>query len=102
MVAVAKRPLFEKIVTIGSSSENRFLTQIKADVYGFPIHVNPVREAISLGAALLAGIGSRTFKSPSACDAGCAPRGDYGGTESGALQPVRGAVRNLPVSLRTT
>ncbi|MBV8968153.1 MAG: hypothetical protein JO331_03720, partial [Verrucomicrobia bacterium] len=66
MVAVAKRPLFEKIVTIGSSSENRFLTQIKADVYGFPIHVNPVREAVSLGAALLAGIGSGTFESPSA------------------------------------
>jgi xylulokinase len=64
MIAVAKLPPFQKIVTIGSSSENRLLTQIKADVYGFPIHVNPVREAVSLGAALLAGIGSGTFGSP--------------------------------------
>ena len=66
MVAVAGLAPFEKIITIGSSSENRLLTQIKADVYGFPIHVNPVREAVSLGAALLAGIGSGTFGSPSA------------------------------------
>jgi xylulokinase len=66
MVAVAKLSPFVKIITIGSSSENRLLTQIKADVYGFPIHVNPVREAVSLGAALIAGIGSDTFGSPSA------------------------------------
>ena len=66
MVAVARIPVFEKIITIGSSSENRLLTQIKADVYGFPIHVNPVREAVSLGAALVGGIGSGTFRSPSA------------------------------------
>lgn len=65
MVA-AGLPPFEKIITIGSSSENRLLAQIKAAVYGFPIHVNPVREAVSLGAALLAGIGSGTFESPSA------------------------------------
>ena len=66
MVAVARLPPFGKIITIGSSSENRLLAQIKADVYGFPIHVNPVREAVSLGAALLAGIGSGTFGNPSA------------------------------------
>ena len=66
MVAVAGLPPFEKIITIGSSSENRLLAQIKADVYGFAVHVNPVREAVSLGAALLAGIGSGTFGSPSA------------------------------------
>jgi xylulokinase len=66
MVAVARLHPFEKIITIGNSSDNRLLTQIKADVYDFPIHVNPVREAVSLGAALLAGIGSGTFRSPSA------------------------------------
>jgi xylulokinase len=66
MVAAARLPPFEKIITIGSSSENRLLARLKAAVYGFPIHVNPVREAVSLGAALLAGIGSGTFGSPSA------------------------------------
>jgi xylulokinase len=66
MITVAGLPSFEKILTIGSSFENRVLTQIKADVYGFPIHVNPVRETVSLGAALLAGIGCRMFVSPSA------------------------------------
>jgi xylulokinase len=66
MVTVAGLPPFEKILTIGSSFENRLLTQIKADAYGVPIHVNPVREAVSLGAALLAGIGCGMFASPSA------------------------------------
>jgi Sugar (pentulose and hexulose) kinases len=66
MVTVAGLAPFEKILTIGSSFENRLLTQIKADVYGFPIHVNPVREAVSLGAALLAGTGCGMFASPSA------------------------------------
>jgi xylulokinase len=66
MVTVAGLPPFAKILTIGSSFENRLLTQIKADVCGFPIHVNPVRETASLGAALLAGIGCGMFSSPSA------------------------------------
>jgi sugar (pentulose or hexulose) kinase len=66
MVSVGRLTQFEKIITIGSSSENQLLSQIKADVYGLPIHVNPVREAVSLGAALTAGVGSGTFRSPSA------------------------------------
>jgi xylulokinase len=66
MVTIAGLPPFEKILSIGSSFENRLLTQIKADVYGFPVHVNPVRETVSLGAALLAGIGCGMFASPSA------------------------------------
>jgi xylulokinase len=66
MVTVAGLPPFAKILSIGSSFENRLLTQIKADVHGFPIHVNPVRETASLGAALLAGIGCGMFSSPSA------------------------------------
>jgi xylulokinase len=66
MVTIGGLPPFEKILTIGSSSENRFLTQIKADVYGVPIHVNPVREAVGFGSALLAGIGCGMFATPSA------------------------------------
>lgn len=54
-------PPFEKILSIGGSLQNRLLTQIKADVYGFPIRINPVRETVSLGAALLAGMGSGLF-----------------------------------------
>jgi xylulokinase len=61
IATVADLPPFHKILTIGSSLENRLLTQIKADVYGFPIKINPIREAVSLGAALLAGIGSGLF-----------------------------------------
>jgi xylulokinase len=57
---------FKKILTIGGSLQNSLLTQIKADVYSFPIKVNPVREAVSLGAALLAGLGCGLFPDPSA------------------------------------
>jgi xylulokinase len=64
MVNIGGLPPFQKILTIGSSLENRLLTQIKADVYGFPIQINPVRETVSLGAALLAGIGCGMFSEP--------------------------------------
>ncbi|MBV9391043.1 MAG: xylulose kinase, partial [Verrucomicrobia bacterium] len=66
MLSVAGRPPFHKILTFGSSFQNRLLTQIKADVYGFPININPVREAVSLGAALLAGVGCGVFADASA------------------------------------
>jgi xylulokinase len=66
MGTVAGLPPFEKILTIGGSLQNSLLTQIKADVYSFPIKVNPVREAVSLGAALLAGLGCGLFPDPSA------------------------------------
>jgi len=65
MVTVGGLPRFEKILTIGGSLQNSLLTQIKADVYSFPIKVNPVREAVSLGAALLAGLGCGLFPDPS-------------------------------------
>ncbi len=57
---------FTKILTIGGSLQNSLLAQIKADVYAFPVRVNPVREAVSLGAALLAGLGCGLFPDPSA------------------------------------
>ena len=56
---------FQKILTIGGSLPNSLFTQIKADVYSFPMKVNPVREAVSLGAALLAGLGCSLFSGPS-------------------------------------
>lgn len=66
MVSVAGLPPFQKILTIGGSLQNRLLAQIKADVYGFPMKINPVRETVSLGAALLAGIGCGMFPDASA------------------------------------
>jgi xylulokinase len=66
MGSIAGLPPFEKILTIGGSLQNSLLTQIKADVYAFPIKVSPVREAVSLGAALLAGLGSKLFPDPAA------------------------------------
>jgi xylulokinase len=65
MGTVAGIPPFRKILTIGGSLQNSLLTQIKADVYSFPVKVNPVREAVSLGAALLAGLGCGLFADPS-------------------------------------
>jgi xylulokinase len=61
IVTVADLPAFEKILTIGGSLENRLLAQIKADVHGLPLKINPIRETVSLGAALLAGIGCGLF-----------------------------------------
>jgi xylulokinase len=61
MTTVAELPPFEKILTIGSSLENRLLAQIKADLHRLPLKINPVRETVSLGAALLAGIGCGVF-----------------------------------------
>jgi xylulokinase len=58
---VAELPPFEAILTIGSSLENRLLAQIKADLHGVPLKINPIRETVSLGAALLAGIGCGLF-----------------------------------------
>lgn len=49
------------VLTIGSTLQNPLLAQIKADAYHVPVKVSPVREATSLGAALLAGIGCGLF-----------------------------------------
>jgi xylulokinase len=46
--------------------QNRLLAQIKADVYGSTLKISPIREAVSLGVALLAGIGSGHFPNGSA------------------------------------
>jgi xylulokinase len=66
MCTVAGLLPFEKILTIGGTLQNSLLTQIKADVYAHPVRISPVREAVSLGVALLAGVGCGLFPNPSA------------------------------------
>jgi xylulokinase len=65
IVTVAGQPRPKEIVTIGIPMQNRFLAQIKADIYGFPLKISPIREAVSLGVALLAGVGCGSFPSGS-------------------------------------
>jgi sugar (pentulose or hexulose) kinase len=66
IVSVADLPPFERILTIGSTLENRLLAQIKADLHALPLRINPIRETVSLGAALLAGLGCGMFANASA------------------------------------
>ena len=61
MVMIDGRPRPTRIITFGATLQNRLLAQIKADIYGSPLTINPIREAVSFGAALLAGIGSGVF-----------------------------------------
>jgi len=51
----------DKIVAIGGAINNRFWMQNKADVTGIPIEVPEIDEAVPLGAALLAGIGTGVY-----------------------------------------
>jgi xylulokinase len=66
MVTVAGLPPFQSALTIGSALDNRLLARLKADAYGMPVRVNSIREASSLGAALLAGMGCGLFADASA------------------------------------
>ena len=54
------------VLTIGGALQNPLLAQLKADAYNVPVKVSPVREATSLGAALLAGIGCGLFSDAAA------------------------------------
>lgn len=69
METVAGLPRPKEIVTIGIPMQNRLLAQIKADVYGSRLKISPVREAVALGVALLAGIGAGVYPSGSAAAA---------------------------------
>jgi xylulokinase len=69
METVAGQPRPKEIITIGIPMQNRLLAQIKADVYGLPLKISPVREAVALGVALLAGIGTGVYASGSAAAA---------------------------------
>jgi xylulokinase len=61
MEAIAGQPRPKEIVTIGIPMQNRLLAQIKADAYGWPLRISPVREAVALGVALIAGIGCGVY-----------------------------------------
>ncbi len=52
----------ERIVAIGGATNNEFWMQNKADVVGKPIEVPALDEAVPLGAAILAGIGSGVYR----------------------------------------
>jgi xylulokinase len=69
METVAGQPRPKEIITIGIPMQNRLLAQIKADVYGLPLKISPVREAVALGVALLAGVGTGVYESGSAAAA---------------------------------
>lgn len=69
METVAGLPRPKEIVTIGIPMQNRLLAQIKADVYGSRLKISPVREAVALGVALLAGVGAGVYPSGSAAAA---------------------------------
>jgi xylulokinase len=53
---------FPKVICIGGGSKNRFWTQMKADVTQRIMAINSVQENTSLGAAILAGLGSGTYR----------------------------------------
>lgn len=53
----------EKVVAVGGATKNEFWMQNKADICGKPIEVSGIYEATSLGAAMLAGIGTGVYTS---------------------------------------
>ena len=53
---------FSQVICIGGGSKNRFWTQLKADVTQRTMVINKVQENTSLGAAILAGLGSGTYR----------------------------------------
>jgi xylulokinase len=61
METIAGLPRPAEIVTIGIPMQNRLLAQIKADVFASALKISPIREAVALGVALAAGIGTGIF-----------------------------------------
>lgn len=55
-------PAVEQINVTGGGSQNRLLLEIKAAVFNQNLHVIDLPDAVSLGAACLAGIGGGVFK----------------------------------------
>jgi xylulokinase len=53
---------FPQVICIGGGSKNRFWTQLKADVTQRIMVINKIQENTSLGAAILAGLGSGTYR----------------------------------------
>ena len=53
---------FPQVICIGGGSKNRFWTQLKSDVTQRIMVINKIQENTSLGAAILAGLGSGTYR----------------------------------------
>lgn len=51
-----------KILITGAATRNRLLTQIKASVFGQPVHVAEIEESTTQGAAALAGLGAGVYR----------------------------------------
>jgi xylulokinase len=66
----------EQILTIGGSTRNHLLMQLKAAVYGTPLAVFDLPDATCLGAALLGGLAAGLFP-------------DFGAARAGLAVPVR-------------
>jgi sugar (pentulose or hexulose) kinase len=64
MVEIGGHPRPAQIITIGASLQNRLLAQIKADAFGAPLKISPIREVAGYGVALFAGIGCGLFTNP--------------------------------------
>jgi xylulokinase len=54
----------DRVIVVGGGARNRFWTQIKADVTGRPLFLPQQSEAVTLGAALLAGLGAGVYAGP--------------------------------------
>jgi xylulokinase len=52
-----------RVIAVGGGSQSSFWTQLKADITGHPMMVSPQTEAVTLGAAMLAGLGSGIYSS---------------------------------------
>jgi xylulokinase len=59
---IAGKPA-DKIINIGGAGYSRFWMQNRADILGTVVEVPDIREATSLGAALLAGVGAGIYES---------------------------------------
>jgi xylulokinase len=60
--SITGKPI-DKVINIGGAGYSRFWMQNRADILGIDVEVPDIREATSLGAALLAGIGAGVFES---------------------------------------
>jgi xylulokinase len=54
----------KQVVLLGGTTRLELLVQLKADVLNKPVQVSGLPEASAIGAALLAGLGSGTFRTP--------------------------------------
>lgn len=52
----------ERIIATGGGTQNQFMMQNKADVLGRPVETPQAEEAVPLGAAILAGIGTGIYR----------------------------------------